>query len=171
MIRERLRREIDELRLDERDREAFIVLMASTVLLLLFSYWGRPSFYVRSELIGWVGEVRSGAFYAGICQTRHYLPSFEGFHLADVTRVAWYDPDQPPYDVTQLRDYPVWVRLPFWPLFLLFALPTFILFWRDRCWPAAGCCMACGHDLDGGNSGLCPACSAQVRYRPQAWIC
>ncbi len=62
MIGERFRREAADLIPTEGDRETWIVLIASTVLLLVFSYWGRPSFYVRSGLIGWVGEVRSGAF-------------------------------------------------------------------------------------------------------------
>ncbi len=72
MIRERLRTELDELRLGERDREAAIVLLTSTVLLLVFSYWGRPSFYVRSGLIDWVGEVSSGA-YADLAEAGAYM--------------------------------------------------------------------------------------------------
>lgn len=38
------------------DRDAFVVLMAGTLLLYLFHYWGRPDYYVRSGLIDWVGR-------------------------------------------------------------------------------------------------------------------
>ena len=38
------------------DRDAFVVLMAGTLLLLVFHYWGRPQFYVSSGLIDWVAE-------------------------------------------------------------------------------------------------------------------
>jgi len=46
----------------KEDRDAAIVLLTSTVLLLVFAYWGRPSFYNRSGLIGWVGEINGGDF-------------------------------------------------------------------------------------------------------------
>jgi hypothetical protein len=50
---ERIRHQTDEL-VPAADREAWIVLLTSTVMLLVFSYWGRPSFYVRSGLLDWV---------------------------------------------------------------------------------------------------------------------
>jgi membrane protease YdiL (CAAX protease family) len=41
-----------EVRDDKKaDRDAFIVLMAGTLLLFVFHYWGRPQFYVSSGLI------------------------------------------------------------------------------------------------------------------------
>lgn len=67
-----MRRELGDLRLDDVDRRALIVLVSSTVLLLVFSYWGRPSFYTRSGLIGWVGEVRSGQ-YAELAEAGAYM--------------------------------------------------------------------------------------------------
>ncbi len=72
VIRHRLRREFDDLTLDRADREAFIVLLSSTILLLVFSYWGRPSFYTRSGLIGWVGELDGGS-YADLADAAAYL--------------------------------------------------------------------------------------------------
>jgi membrane protease YdiL (CAAX protease family) len=43
-----------EIRGDEKaDRDAFVVIMAGTLLLYLFHYWGRPDYYVRSGLIDW----------------------------------------------------------------------------------------------------------------------
>lgn len=54
------------------DRDAAIVLLTSTALLLLFEYWGRPSFYNRSELIGWIGEINGGSF-ADLADAGAYL--------------------------------------------------------------------------------------------------
>ena len=46
-----------EIRQDKKaDRDAFIVIMAGTVLLFVFHYWGRPDFYVRSGLVEWVSS-------------------------------------------------------------------------------------------------------------------
>ncbi len=44
----------------EADREAAIVLVSSTVLLLVFFYWGRPGFYESSGLIDWVPSTFGG---------------------------------------------------------------------------------------------------------------
>ena len=46
----------------DADREALIVLVSSTVLLLVFFYWGRPGFYDRSGLIDWIPETFGGVF-------------------------------------------------------------------------------------------------------------
>lgn len=46
---------------EERDRTALIVLMVSTVLLVIFFYWGRPAFYFTSGLSGWVADIATGA--------------------------------------------------------------------------------------------------------------
>jgi hypothetical protein len=49
-----------EFRWRESDRNAFIVLLASTILLLVFFYWGRPGFYFTSGIGGWVSDVAGG---------------------------------------------------------------------------------------------------------------
>ena len=36
------------------DRDAFIVIIAGTLLLYVFHYWGRPDYFIRSGLIDWV---------------------------------------------------------------------------------------------------------------------
>ena len=49
--------------------------------------------------------------------------------------------------------------LPCWIPFLLVALPTGILFWRDhRRRITPGHCKKCGYDLTGNVSGRCPEC-------------
>lgn len=47
---------------EDSDREAAIVLLAATVLLLVFSYWGRPGFYNSSGLVDWVSRNVGGPF-------------------------------------------------------------------------------------------------------------
>ena len=51
------------------------------------------------------------------------------------------------------------LKLPFWIPFMLVALPTAYLFWRDRDrrYPP-GHCQKCGYDLQGNVSGVCPEC-------------
>lgn len=36
------------------DRDAFVVIVAGTLLLYLFHYWGRPDYFIRSGMIDWV---------------------------------------------------------------------------------------------------------------------
>ncbi len=44
----------------DADRSAGIVLLASTVLLVIFFYWGRPGFYYTSGLSGYVADLAFG---------------------------------------------------------------------------------------------------------------
>ncbi len=57
--------------------------------------------------------------------------------------------------------------LPLWMPFLLIAIPTAILFWRDRRIPP-GHCQRCGYDLTGNVSGVCPECGLPVPPPPSA---
>ena len=72
MILDRLRNTTGELELSAEDREASVVLVTATLLLLLFEYWGRPAFYTSSGLVAWVGDVRNGA-YADVADAGAYL--------------------------------------------------------------------------------------------------
>ncbi len=45
---------------EHADRVAFIVIIAGTVLLYVFRYWGRPEFYVKSGMIDWVAANAGG---------------------------------------------------------------------------------------------------------------
>lgn len=51
--------------------------------------------------------------------------------------------------------------VPCWFLLALSAIPTMVLFWRDRRFPA-GCCQSCGYDLTGNASGCCPECGTSI---------
>lgn len=50
-----------------------------------------------------------------------------------------------------------------WIPLLLIALPTGLLFWRDRRRFPVGYCNKCGYDLTGNTSSRCPECGTGVR--------
>ena len=52
--------------------------------------------------------------------------------------------------------------IPFWLLFVPVAIPTAILWYRDRK-PPPGCCPSCGYDLTGNVGGECPECGDPIR--------
>lgn len=70
-----------------------------------------------------------------------------------------------PYYVTANRYRAVFVGC--WIPFLLVALPTVILFWRDRRFQS-GHCQKCGYDLTGNESRRCPECGAAVKANSDA---
>jgi hypothetical protein len=51
--------------------------------------------------------------------------------------------------------------LPLWIPFLLVAIPTTYLWWRDRRIPP-GHCQKCGYNLTGNVSGICPECGERI---------
>lgn len=55
MLRRRLDSLIDDVELSRDDRDAIVVLLSSTVLLLVFEYWGRPAFYASSGIRDTIG--------------------------------------------------------------------------------------------------------------------
>jgi hypothetical protein len=52
--------------------------------------------------------------------------------------------------------------LPLWMPFLFIAVPTTILWWRDRRRFPSVRCRRCGYDLTGNVSGICPECGTGV---------
>ena len=50
-----------------------------------------------------------------------------------------------------------WLYCPAWCLILVLAIPTGILWYRDRR-PPRGHCQQCGYDLTGNVTGICPEC-------------
>jgi predicted RNA-binding Zn-ribbon protein involved in translation (DUF1610 family) len=58
------------------------------------------------------------------------------------------------------------VVIPLWIPFVLLAVPTAILLWRDRRLPP-GHCNTCGYNLAGNVSGICPECGTKVRGNSQ----
>ncbi len=82
-----------------------------------------------------------------------------GFQLPRVHRGLVQDPDWPG---------PSWiVYLPLWLPFVVLAIPTAFLFWRDnRRRYSPGHCRSCGYNLTGNESGVCPECGLKVESPP-----
>ena len=55
----------------------------------------------------------------------------------------------------------VHVYLPFWIPLGAVAVPSLIVWWRNRPWPP-GHCPDCGYNLAGDVSGICPECGKAV---------
>ena len=56
------------------------------------------------------------------------------------------------------------VTVPMWLPLVVFAIPTAILWRRDRR-PRKGHCQHCGYNLTGNESGVCPECATPVPKR------
>ena len=105
----------------------------------------------------------------GYCPpTRHwYIPSTPPVYCPP-TRQWWPCVRTNRFD-TPLRDLPgwkVWVStrslfVPHWLFAVLFALPTAILWYRDRR-PPKGHCQNCGYNLTGNVTGICPECGEPI---------
>ena len=54
------------------------------------------------------------------------------------------------------------VVVPLWIPLLLVAVPTGVLWWRDRRRIPPGHCRQCGYNLTGNISGVCPECGTAV---------
>ena len=53
------------------------------------------------------------------------------------------------------------VQLPLWLPLVIVAIPTAILWHRDRP-PRKGYCLHCGYNLTGNESGVCPECGTKI---------
>lgn len=70
----------------------------------------------------------------------------------------------------EVRWAPIWdnrpgasmLGMPLWIPFLLAAIPTAFLFWRDRRRIPSGHCLRCRYDLTGNTSGVCPECGTAI---------
>ena len=74
--------------------------------------------------------------------------------------------------VLVLSPYPYQlVHMPLWVPFLVVAVPTAFLFWRDRRRVLPGHCQKCGYNLTGNVSGVCPECGEEVmKAASRPWV-
>ena len=56
------------------------------------------------------------------------------------------------------NDWSMGIALPLWIPFVLLAIPTAVLWYRDRRRHPPGHCKSCGYDLTGNVSGVCSEC-------------
>lgn len=54
------------------------------------------------------------------------------------------------------------IVMPLWMCLVLPVVPTAVLFWRDRRRIPPGHCRACGYNLTGDVSGVCPECGGRI---------
>ena len=64
-----------------------------------------------------------------------------------------------------MAPYPKRVFIPLWIPLIAFAIPTAIIWYRDRRRPKGGC-HTCDYDLTGNVSGVCPECGTEVERIP-----
>ena len=60
------------------------------------------------------------------------------------------------------RRYNRSVFIELWAIFLLCAISTALLWWRERRYKGDGICKECGYDLTGNVSGICPECGTGI---------
>jgi hypothetical protein len=143
------------------------------------------------RVLKWAGTAASVAivgslltsYWDGVCwQWGSYEPLVDLWDGAIV--VMWW-PDRLPDDqktdalfgaLFDLMDASLWLpkartdgpirflTVPLWLPLLLVAVPTALLWWRDRRFPA-GHCQHCGYNLTGNVSGRCPECGQAVTLR------
>src|SRR5688500_11837478 len=131
-------------------------------MMWVFSIWG----YVSRR--GRIGSMEG----TGVALSRQSLDFLltDGGNLLTVWDAGWVEDPKLILDLPQLRvmvqphcsrsllttTYK-YFKLPLWLLFLLTAIPTGLLFWRDRRIPP-GYCQKCRYDLTGNTSGICTEC-------------
>jgi len=83
-----------------------------------------------------------------------------GLVLPTVTRV---DPLKggPRRLFSTVRAFVTSIRMPLWVPFVVIAVPTALLWWRDHR-PPKGHCQSCAYDLTGNVSGRCPECGTMI---------
>ena len=98
--------------------------------------------------------------------------TFDSYSCGIYTSIE-LDLDYPPQVLLGLQ--PPYVRfeadgavlVPLWLVFIVAAIPTVILWRRDRR-PRKGHCPHCGYNLTGAEHEKCPECGAVVAARPEA---
>lgn len=131
----------------------------------LSNIWG---WYYQSEVspanqVSWSVGVVSGQFRSDTFTGTGCRPRVGGFHCyrpGDPS--CWRMPRYLCIDLARSQHY-VWriLEIPLWLPFIMVALPTGVIWSRDRRRVRPGYCRRCGYDLQGNVSGVCPECGFQ----------
>lgn len=114
------------------------------------TYMASPCLYLSAGRVSICPEVMSRGMSWFKCSRNTEWYCSLGFAWECFNSSPWYRPD--------------WIDIPLLAPFLLVALPTAFLWWRDRRYPA-GSCQHCGYDLTRNTSGTCPECGTAVQPR------
>jgi hypothetical protein len=150
--------------------------LATTLILaaaMIASYWYWPSRFWSNpkSLKLWIVSVAPGgvSFQQGWISQGNGGRPLHGWHM-EVRHASPRWRRLPPPPVVWLPDYHLQGgssrqsqngALPLWIPLALCALPTGILFYRDRK-PKPGCCAKCKYDLTGLSSDTCPECGTKI---------
>jgi hypothetical protein len=95
------------------------------------------------------------------CFQRRTAHSHTEFMDVDVGPVplSWLPAIRPSGPVRGILSFKLFI--PYWVFLVAAGGPTAYLWHRDRRYPR-GHCQACGHDLTGNTSGVCPECAEPI---------
>jgi hypothetical protein len=151
---------------------------------IVASYWYWPSYewIRRNSIVAWTVRVEPGALNVtrstlgtrtGERFIQHWsLRSRHDMQIPVVGTLPFFFRKPPPivwlprYNAAN-RNAGTWknVAVPLWMPLVLVAVPTGILFYRDRRVPP-GCCTRCRYDLAGLSGNLCPECGTPISPAP-----
>jgi len=128
------------------------------------SFLGSPGYTFTLGM--WLSEGAAGVGYR--------WPGGQGWQIAKSSVITMEDTWLPFFDPSG-QDARNWngvplVILPLWIPFLIVAIPTGVLWRRDRRIPQ-GHCQECGYSLTGNTSGVCPECGTAVNSPPASPEC
>ena len=134
--------------------------------ILLVAAWGWSAWRalrwdsqnIRRELQLARGAIGYGWRPVGWSRQKERYPPRPGWSVAEYGRggpsLIWW---------IETSKLPSWngIAVPLWIPALLIAIPTGVFWWRDRRYPPCHC-KACGYNLTGNISGVCPECATEI---------
>ncbi len=128
-----------------------VLIVVAWVVSLRWEFW-----YEGGSWLMWCGH---GGLLVSI--NRIHLDDPSGWNVLDVNWIHWeYYLPRFKRDLSGTLKATT-CNIPLWLPLVVVAIPTAILFYRDRRIPP-GHCQKCGYDLTGNESGRCPECGRTI---------